>query len=144
MNERSPITADHGATERLMDITEFRRRGYLQEVNRRLLHPLGMELVVSEPDELTGVQKLLGVLDYRDHPQGVAYASLDVDKAGAVGAEMHNRAIVRARDLGYIVQPLPNPPSRPPSRPTKATKPGAWLEPVAWLGNDPPDPSEEQ
>ena len=31
---------------KFIDITEFRSRGYLQEINRKFLHPLGMAMSV--------------------------------------------------------------------------------------------------
>jgi hypothetical protein len=34
-----------------MNVGEFRQAGYLQEVNRRLLHPLGLALEVTRADE---------------------------------------------------------------------------------------------
>jgi hypothetical protein len=83
-----------------MDIGEFVDAGYLQEVNRRFFHPLGLALEVTEcdnchgtgkvpephpeiegsPDELIGCgecrgqgQWISGVWDYRDDPEGVLF-----------------------------------------------------------------------
>lgn len=54
-----------------MDIKEFREKGYLQEVNRRFFHPLGLALeVVVEED---GTEKLGGIWDYRDDEEGMIY-----------------------------------------------------------------------
>jgi len=55
-----------------MDIKEFRRKGYLQELNRQFLHPLGLALEVIIDDE-TGKEKLGGVWDYRNDPEGLIY-----------------------------------------------------------------------
>jgi hypothetical protein len=52
-----------------MDIAEFRDQGYLQEVNRLVLHPAGLalEVVVNED----GTEQLGGVLDCREDPEGI-------------------------------------------------------------------------
>jgi hypothetical protein len=78
-----------------IDIAEFRERGYLQEVNRLMLHPLGLALEVVVDDckfcaasgRIDGgknhcehcdgrgkTERLGGVWDYRDDPEGMMYA----------------------------------------------------------------------
>ena len=63
-----------------MDPGEFRRLGYLQEVNRCFLHPLGLALeVVTEADGTTTFGE---VWDYRDDPEGMIFgepAALNLD-----------------------------------------------------------------
>lgn len=92
---------------RRIGISEFREAGYLQEVNRRLLHPLGLALeVVIEED---GTERLGGVLDYRDDPEGIRYggtylASLK-EKADNVDRLWSERKDAREGELGYMVQP---------------------------------------
>jgi hypothetical protein len=55
-----------------IDIKEFREFGFLQEVNRKFLHPLGLALeVIIEKD---GSAKLGGVWDYRDDSEGMFYS----------------------------------------------------------------------
>ncbi len=50
---------------------EFRDEGYLQEVNRMFLHPLGLALeVVTDENEVVDFG---GVWDYRDDPEGMRY-----------------------------------------------------------------------
>lgn len=90
----------------LMDIAEFVRDGYLHEVNRRFLHPLGLALEVTHEDRCSwckgsGVEPLrltkdcehcdgtgkrpedqityeiTGVWDDRDDPEGIRFG-LDV------------------------------------------------------------------
>lgn len=88
-----------------IDIKEFREFGYLQEVNRRFLHPLGLALeVVVEED---GTERLGGVWDYRDDPEGMAFgpATIDPEKAGRVDAEWDRMSATRVPALGYMVQP---------------------------------------
>lgn len=90
-----------------IDIREFREVGYLQEINRRFLHPLGLALeVVIEED---GTERLGGVWDYRDDPEGIYY---DGDYAKDLGAKASRvktledgRSTARVSALGYFVQP---------------------------------------
>lgn len=52
-----------------INIKEFREKGYLQEVNRRFFHPLGLALeVIQNENEILG-----GIWDYRDDPEGIYY-----------------------------------------------------------------------
>lgn len=55
---------------KLMDIKEFKERGYLQELNRRFLHPLGLALVVIKED---GAYRIGGIRDSRDNPSGIIF-----------------------------------------------------------------------
>lgn len=90
-----------------IDIREFRERGYLQEVNRRFLHPLGLalETVIEEG----GAERLGGVWDYRGDPEGIYFDTDTLDLAAAaehVDDEWRRRAPGRRRALGYVVQPV--------------------------------------
>lgn len=60
-----------------IDIKEFREKGYLQELNRQFLHPLGMalEIVIDED----GNENLGGIWDYREDPEGMLYDDSIVD-----------------------------------------------------------------
>jgi hypothetical protein len=55
-----------------MDIKEFREKGYLQEANRLFFHPLGLALEVIINEE-TGEEKLGGIWDFRDDPEGLYF-----------------------------------------------------------------------
>lgn len=55
-----------------IDIKEFREKGYLQELNRQFLHPLGMALEIIQ-DEDTGEEKLGGIWDYREDEKGIYF-----------------------------------------------------------------------
>lgn len=101
------------ADRKMMDIEEFRAQGYLQEVNRRFFHPLGLALAVSL-NRADGTFQLSGVWDDRDDPEGTRY-ELTAPGASAeecqrrfahVEAEWRNRMIPRQRALGYVVQPV--------------------------------------
>lgn len=50
---------------------EFRESGYLQEVNRRFLHPLGLALVIkiTENDE----ESFAGIIDCREDEEGFLF-----------------------------------------------------------------------
>lgn len=55
-----------------IDIKEFREKGFLQEVNRKFFHPLGLALEVIINDE-TGEETLGGIWDYRDDDEGMFF-----------------------------------------------------------------------
>lgn len=92
-----------------INIKEFRAFGYLQEVNRLFLHPLGLalEVVVDEDD---GSEKLGGIWDYRDDPEGLIFANEDrgndasKNRAKRVEAVRQRKAKSRQDALGYVIQ----------------------------------------
>lgn len=110
-----------------IDIAEFREIGFLQEVNRQFFHPLGLALEVviedcdncgasgidmvgypatSEPCPVCGgnkqTERLGGVWDYRDDPEGMVYGSgeIEQDKIDRVAAVRQQHAVERERLLG--------------------------------------------
>lgn len=88
-----------------IDIKEFRERGYLQEVNRCFLHPLGLALEIVVDDD--GGERLGGVWDYRDDPEGMMFGDdmpLD-ENALLVAAEWIKKLEVRMKKFGWMVQP---------------------------------------
>lgn len=97
-----------------MSIEEFRRLGYLQEVNRQLLHPLGLALEVRVLED--GSMQLSGVWDCREDPEGVIYGDVGIprpEKAAFVADELERRSDRRAAALGYVIQPCGRPPDAP-------------------------------
>ena len=87
-----------------MDIREFVEFGYLQEVNRRFFHPLGLALEVDKPrqyDIVTkkrladGEMELSGVWDSRDDPEGILFDGVSAEKAERVTGEMKKRRAAR-------------------------------------------------
>lgn len=88
-----------------LDVAEFRRLGYLQELNRRFLHPLGMALEVLIDDD--GTERFGQVWDYRDDPEGMRFADgvIDSTMADRVDGEWREKAQSRDRLLGWAVQP---------------------------------------
>lgn len=91
-------------TIKYIDIKEFMEVGYLQEVNRRFLHPLGLALEVMAKDD--GSWHLSGIWDYRDDPEGMSFGPgmIDPVKVDRVAGEWHEKAGVRTEKLGYIIQ----------------------------------------
>lgn len=88
-----------------MSAKEFRELGYLQELNRCFLHPLGLALeVTQEGGEITGFGE---VWDYRHDPEGMVFADgvIDPEKADRIQKEFRHRANARVQRLGYQIQP---------------------------------------
>lgn len=93
-----------------MSAAEFRRLGYLQEVNRRFLHPLGLALVVVQEED--GTEHFEDVLDRRDDPEGMAFMddgpdAWDRTVANRVESEWRAKAYLRQRQFGYAIQGTP-------------------------------------
>ena len=87
-----------------LSVTEFRELGYLQELNRRFLHPLGLAIEVQiNPD---GSEELGGIWDSRDDPEGIIYGEgiIDHDKARYVYDQEAARKHVRVEMLGFNIQ----------------------------------------
>jgi len=89
-----------------IDIAEFREFGYLQELNRRFLHPLGLALEVEVGDD--GAETLGGIWDYRDDPEGMNYGPgmIMTEKVQRVFQAEAERHPARNTALGYWVQPV--------------------------------------
>lgn len=86
-----------------MDIKEFREMGLLAEVNRTFFHPLGLALeVIVEED---GTERLGGIWDYRDDPEGILFGdpfpAEQVAKAQAFIRQKHEQ---RQKVLGFVYQ----------------------------------------
>lgn len=88
-----------------MEGKDFQKEGYLQEVNRQFLHPLGLALGIVE-DEY-GITSFV-VIDHRDDMEGVAFLpeGPDENKTNMVMHEFKRRVPIREKALGYIVQPV--------------------------------------
>lgn len=102
------LMPEDGPPVRYIDLSEFRQRGYLQEVNRLFFHPLGMALELRQEDD-GAPWTMRGVWDYRDDPEGIYFADgVDPEKAARVKAEWEAKASGRRAALGYMVQPTGN------------------------------------
>lgn len=88
-----------------MNAAELQDSGLLQEINRRLLHPLGLAMYVERDGQ--GRVTWGGVYDWSDDPEGVRFGD---DVALAPAAEAFDalwakRTRPRKAALGYVVQP---------------------------------------
>jgi hypothetical protein len=88
-----------------VDIKEFVAFGFLHEINRLFLHPLGMALEVKICDD--GKMMLNGIWDYRHDPEGMIFSEIDKDshaKINRVKAFMDKKHKERKALLGYVFQ----------------------------------------
>lgn len=96
-----------------IDIKEFREKGYLQELNRNFLHPLGLALEVFEDEN--GSEQLGGIWDYREDKEGIYY-NLNNSKSDRIGRflknknfidnEFNERIKIRKEKLGFDIEPI--------------------------------------
>lgn len=99
-----------------IDIKDFRENGYLQEVNRRFFHPLGLALEVIVED---GKETLGGIWDYREDKEGIYYNIKDSDSERLlkfkknkefIDNEFKSRSSGRKSELGFVIEPIPDSP----------------------------------
>jgi hypothetical protein len=97
-----------------IDIKEFRELGYLQEINRRFLHPLGLALSIRHHNN--GTETLEGIWDCRNDPEGIYYDINNSDQSqknvfaynyNLVEGEMKRRLKRRKKILGFGIEPIP-------------------------------------
>lgn len=88
-----------------MSAKEFRQLGYLQELNRQFLHPLGLALEINR--EKDGTETFGEVWDYRDDPEGMLFGPdmIDADNAARIEEETARKKTSRIHLLGYAIQP---------------------------------------
>lgn len=89
-----------------MSVHEFRHLGFLQEVNRQLLHPCGLALEVIV--DAGGNERFGEIWDYRDDPEGILFLQApDAEKAARVAEEADCHAAFRQAMLeGHVIQPI--------------------------------------
>jgi len=93
-----------------IDIAEFRSHGYLQELNRQFLHPLGLALEVIVNDD--GKETLGGIWDYRGDEEGIAYGKdmteheKWLENSNRIIEEQKQKRHTRERLLGFYIQPV--------------------------------------
>lgn len=92
-----------------MDIKEFREMGLLAEANRTFFHPLGLALEIVVEDD--GTEKLGGIWDFRDDPEGMLYSNehFPTEKVKNAQAFMKQKHEQRMKVLGFIYQDPDNP-----------------------------------
>ena len=96
-----------------MDIKDFREYGFLQELNRQFLHPMGMALEVEIDDN--GNEYLGGIWDYTDDEEGIYYDIENRDyekvmemkrKREFVDGFREDKEEARKKKLGFIIEPI--------------------------------------
>ena len=98
-----------------MSAKEFRDEGYLQEVNRMFLHPLGLALeVIADENEVIDFG---GIWDYRNEEEGMRYDFKNHDEESIEDAKnkalnVKNRMLDKAKTRvnmfgGSVVEPIP-------------------------------------
>lgn len=108
MRECPPRAATEEAeltSMRYLSVAEFRRIGYLQELNRQFLHPHGLALEVVV-DPISGEESFGQIWDCRNDPEGIRFADeLDLwPRATRVLASFMAHARTRVRRFGQVVQ----------------------------------------
>lgn len=107
---RNVLADMKGEGPRFMPLAEFRDFGYLQEINRLFLHPLGLAMEIYI-DEETGEGGLTGIWDCRDDPEGIAYGPDMLDRDKALRVQQARLSFVKERDRLFggtgTVQQLP-------------------------------------
>ena len=100
-----------------IDIKEFREQGYLQELNRRFLHPLGLALEIKIDEN--GNESLNGIWDYREDDSGIYYDLANPEfttkerlesfnrKFNFIENEIESRKSYRENALGFFIEPIP-------------------------------------
>lgn len=104
------ITSDDALSVKpLMPIEDFIAEGYMQEVNRRFLHPLGLALVGSVRDH--GHE--LWVIDSRDEPGGICYQQHGEEysetrrrAADEISRQWSEQGRHRMREARFMIQPV--------------------------------------
>lgn len=111
MSDEPKIEAPAEDPMSYMTLGEFMDSGLLHEINRLLLHPLGLALAVAFDPALPGALETerwqVGIMDERSDPEGWRFAegTLSPEKAEAVLDTLLARRDARRGLLGYICQP---------------------------------------
>ena len=113
MSENVKTIGDNSPINKI-SISEFREKGYLQELNRQFLHPMGLALEVIVGDD--GNEQLGGIWDYREESEGIIYdlensnedrVERFVKDADFVESEIEKRVSHRMQKLGFAVEQIP-------------------------------------
>lgn len=89
---------------------EFRELGFLRELNRQFLHPLGLALTTVR--EADGTERFGDVDDRRDEPEGLAFAPAVLateaahEQAQEIEALRAAKTIPRLALFGWEIQPI--------------------------------------
>jgi hypothetical protein len=106
------ICEDDDDMRKDISLKEFCDLGLLQEINRTMLHPMGLSLYVTV-EEVSGDVRFGGIEDLRDDPEGVCFADnfeeFSRTKEESVFVMLNSKKEVREKSLGYFIQPTPEP-----------------------------------
>ena len=97
-NQTPKIEFEH----KTISVKEFRELGYLQELNRRFLHPLGLALSVKI--DLEGFESLDRIFDYRHDNEGIFYDIINSDEKRI--ERFKKRLKIRKENLGFGVEEI--------------------------------------
>jgi len=98
-----------------LKIKDFREKGYLQELNRRFLHQLGLAIEIKISDD--GDEVISGIQDHRDDEEGIYYdiANSESDrkevfkkKKEFIDNELKQRNLKRKENIGFTIEEVPN------------------------------------
>lgn len=93
--------------QKYMSIKEFSEQGYVHEINRMFLHPLGLALEVTKgPNDVWFIS---GVWDCREDPEGINMQNPNPTKVRSIYGLQIERAPARVAALGYYHQPVLEP-----------------------------------
>lgn len=89
---------------KFLDVKSFRELGYLQELNRQFLHPLGLALEVVLEDD--GTESLGRIWDSREDPEGFIFGDDGPDpvKTKRIEGLMSEAYHQRKKRLGFYIQ----------------------------------------
>jgi hypothetical protein len=111
LEPKTHVTEEHLPMKYIKDpVTFLVDSGLLFEVNRRVLHPLGLALAVDEERALAAKSEHGGITiwDNRDDPEGVYFAPETLDEGEVKLAKTVSAAKPRLEErrkaLGYVIQ----------------------------------------
>lgn len=89
---------------------EFIDFGYLQELNRNFLAPLGLVMEIAPPDDENRSLGELKIFDFRTSPEKaiLPVSQLDSQKAENVSSALDLAGSRRLKQLGFLHQPMPS------------------------------------
>lgn len=109
-----PVDSEENRKIKRMDISEFRELGYLQEVNRRFFHPLGLALEIMRDEN--GVETLASIWDNRLDDEGIYYDLKNADgerlqrfnkNRDFIENEINKRLDKRLKMFNGSIEPIP-------------------------------------
>ena len=97
--------------QKTLSLKEFRDLGFLQEINRRILHPCGLALAIASKDSEDGSFGCV-IWDGRDSDVGFVFQAdeISLEKADSVSTLILSKKEDREDILGSYIQPLTNGP----------------------------------